>query len=241
MRNVCAASAPSADAIGDNAAMRRLPFPAPRFRGLPAAVLVAALGLAGCASLTTPAGGPGAVAADPGAPRYPAHAAIDIDGRISVRYQQDGKEEGVHGNFAWRQAPGRTVLTLLSPLGQVQAEVEITPSRAVLARPGQPPQAAADVDALLRDALGWPLPVSDLHHWFQGHFYGADGRMASVAPGVTDARYATRQGWTLRYPAWDTEGGNIRPRRIDMERPTEQAGQVVVKLVIDRWQPQEAR
>ncbi|MGZ3236244.1 MAG: lipoprotein insertase outer membrane protein LolB, partial [Burkholderiaceae bacterium] len=43
---------------------------------------------------------------------------INIDGRLSVQYQQNGSNEALHGNFNWSQTPKRTVITLSSPLGQ---------------------------------------------------------------------------------------------------------------------------
>ncbi|MEO8408649.1 MAG: lipoprotein insertase outer membrane protein LolB, partial [Oxalobacteraceae bacterium] len=104
-----------------------------------------ALLLAGCASLPgTPQGSTaGATAA---AQRY--HAAIELGGRLSVRYQRNGQDEAMHGSFSWSQSAARTLVTLLSPLGQTLATIELTPQGATLIQPGQPVRSAADADAL---------------------------------------------------------------------------------------------
>src|SRR3954463_10926792 len=108
---------------------------------LRATLLALASLTAGCAGITT-------------APQAPAEAgiirnyqqAIDITGRMSVRYQQYGRNEALHGSFEWQQRPGRTQLTLSSPLGQPIAQIATLPAGAPLTQSGQPPLAAANAD-----------------------------------------------------------------------------------------------
>lgn len=203
-------------------------FPRPLASALLATGLaVLVILVTGCATVA-----PGTAASGPAAPAE-ARAAIDLKGRLSLRYQDNGKDEAVHGNFEWRQRPDRTGLTLLSPLGQIQAVIDIAPGVATLTRAGQPPQSAPDVDALLRDTLGWPLPVSGLRDWLQGSVVDAGGSTVRADP-RSDAPIATRDGWQVRYVSW-SEGDAPHPKRIDLSRHTEQAGQVEVRIVIDEW------
>ena len=186
---------------------------------------------AGCAGIAT-------------APQAPATAgvirnyqqAIDITGRMSVRYQQYGRDEALHGSFEWQQRPGRTQLTLSSPLGQTIAQIAILPDGATLTRSNQPPLAAADPDALTAEALGWPLPVSGLRDWLQGHLTDRSGRKMVATPQDENTDIETADGWRIRYAAWDTSAAP-RPRRIDLSRSTEQAGEVALRLVIDSYEP----
>lgn len=190
--------------------------------------------LAGCASLTPPTVTP------PESLQAAARAyqqTIELTGRISVRYQKGDREEALHGNFTWTQAPQRTLVAILSPLGQTIASIEITPGGATLIQAGQAPRAAADVDMLTADALGWPLPVAGLRDWLQG--FGTDGKGQSF---IATSRYAetpmtTLDGWRLRYGSWQDDAGQSRPKRIDLERSTAQAGDVAIRIVIDTWQP----
>ena len=178
------------------------------------------------------------------APRPPADAAIirnyqqaiDISGRMSVRYQQYGRDEALHGSFEWQQRPGRTQLTLSSPLGQTIAQIAISPDGATLTQSGQPPLAAANADALTAQALGWPLPVSGLRDWLQGNVTERSGKKMLATPQDENTDIVTADGWRIRYAAWDSSAVP-RPRRIDLSRTTEQAGEVALRLVIDSYEP----
>jgi outer membrane lipoprotein LolB len=200
----------------------------PAFR---ATLLAIPLFSAGCAGINN-------------APQVPAEAAIirnyqqaiDITGRMSVRYQQYGRDEALHGSFEWQQRPGRTQLTLSSPLGQTIAQIAILPDGATLTQSGQPPLAAADADALTAQALGWPLPVSGLRDWLQGNVTDLNGKKRIAAPQDENTDIVTADGWRIRYAAWDTTAAP-RPRRIDLVRTTEQAGEVALRLVIDTYEP----
>jgi len=196
-----------------------------------AAVLALPFFAAGCASLSPVA------PARPEAGTVRAYQqAIDISGRLSVRYQQNGRDEALHGSFEWRQRPERTELTLLSPLGQTLALIDITPAGSTLTQAGQAPVSATDVDALAAETLGWPLPVSGLREWLQGYGTGRAGKRFVATPEDEDADIVTADGWRIRYAAWDTASAP-RPRRIDLQRSTMQAGEVALRLVIDAYQP----
>jgi outer membrane lipoprotein LolB len=192
--------------------------------------------LGACASLSPP-GAPQAASALPA--RY--SETIDLKGRLSLRYERNGKEEAMHGNFEWSQTPRRIALTMLSPLGQTLATVEITPDSATLTQANQPPRTAPDADALIADTLGWPLPVSGLRDWLQGFAFDAAGKRVAATRQTGDT-ITTRDGWHLHYVSWEDaasppQPGAARPKRIDIERYTAQAGQVSVRIVIDEWQP----
>ena len=195
------------------------------------ATLLAASLLAGCAGIDT-------------TPQTPANAgiirnyqqAIYIAGRMSVRYQQYGRDEALHGSFEWQQRPGKTQLTLSSPLGQTLAQIAILPDGATLTQSGQPPLAAANADALTAQALGWPLPVSGLRDWLQGNVTDSSGKKRVATQQDENTDIVTADGWRIRYAAWDNSAAP-RPRRIDLTRTTAQAGEVALRLVIDTYEP----
>lgn len=201
-------------------------------RMLRTATLLLPLLLVGCAALHSDAPPQAAGSAT----RNYQHA-IDLGGRLSVRYEMRHGEEAVHGSFQWQQTPAQTSVTLLSPLGQTVARIGMTPSGAALERAGQPIQSASDVDILTADTLGWPLPVAGLRDWLQG--FGTDINGNTFVANPQSGPITTRDGWQLHYPAWQNDdAGTARPRRIDLSRRTEQAGEVAIRIVIDTWQPQ---
>lgn len=191
-----------------------------------------ALLLAGCASIAPPISTPlpGVIAAA----EY--HDNIDLGGRLSVLYQQNGKNEAVHGSFSWSQTTARTQVLLLSPLGQTMATIDVTPTMSTLTQANQAPRSAANVDALADQALGWPLPVAGLRHWLQGFVIDAGDKPLPVAR--TDAATIDNDGWHIQYTSWQNDAGatSMHPKRIDLERSTAAAGPVAIRIVIDSWQ-----
>lgn len=190
--------------------------------------------MAGCAT-TMPPSAPSATEQTV-ARRF--HDTIDIGGRLSVRYQANSREEALHGSFTWSQSPAQTVVTLLSPLGQTVAVIDVNAEGATLRQAGQQAKSAASVDALTAETLGWPLPVAGLREWLQGFAVDITGKRLVASPPET--RINSRDGWRIHYASWledNPSSQQNRPKRIDLARNTEQAGDVSLRIVIDTWQP----
>lgn len=168
----------------------------------------------------------------------PFHQSIEMSGRLSVRYQGRTREEALHGSFAWSQTPEVTTVTLLSPLGQTMAVINVSPDGATLQQGGQPLRSAPNVDALTAETLGWSLPVAGLRDWLQGFTIDSTGRHVAATP--SSPQVTSNDGWRIHYAAWSEDNGQSahnRPKRIDLARTTEQAGDVSLRIVIDTWQP----
>ncbi|TCS37009.1 outer membrane lipoprotein LolB [Paucimonas lemoignei] len=195
--------------------------------------LIAMLG--GCAAIAPPAAPPVSSSTQQAARPY--WQAIDLAGRLSVQYARGGADESLHGGFTWSQSPQRTGVSLLSPLGQTLAVIDVQPGSATLTQSGQPPRVAADADSLAQTALGWPLPVAGLRDWLQGFITDPQGQRRAV-PTDDGAAVTTADGWQITYGAWTQDDGSAtpRPRRIDLARQTVEAGLVKLRIVIDNWQ-----
>ena len=164
------------------------------------------------------------------------HPSLAATGRLSVRYEDRSGPQALHGSFQWNQVPDETHITLLSPLGQTVARIAVTPAGAVLEQASRPPLDAGNADALTAQALGWPLPVAGLRDWLQG--FGSDAQGRSFVASPQSGTFTTADGWRLRYSTWqDDDHGSARPRRIDLERDTAEAGAVAIRIVIDTWHP----
>ena len=158
---------------------------------------------------------------------------IDLTGHLAVHYQKDGQPENLNGAFTWNQRPGRIEVTLTSPLGQTMATITVTPQQATLTQAGQQPVVAQDIDRLTARTLGWSLPVSGLREWLQGHAIDAGGKPFTASP--ANNTVVTRDGWHLRFVAWQDEAAaHPVPRRIDAERPgTAVSDELQIRIVID--------
>ncbi len=158
--------------------------------------------------------------------------AIELTGRLSVRYQRQGNDEALHGNFMWSQAADSTTVTLLSPLGQTIAVIKATPQTTALTQAGRPPRVAANADLLAAEVLGWPLPIAGLRDWLQGFVLDAKGKKFVATPQANEV--TTADGWHIHYQSWQERSAQLNaPKRIDLERTTAQAGDVSIRIVID--------
>jgi outer membrane lipoprotein LolB len=187
-------------------------------------LLVLAAMLAGCATSTANLSH---------APVGDYRETIDLAGRLSVNYHKEGRPESITGSFNWSQRPGRIDVSLASPLGQTIAAISVTPESATLTQGDHPARVAKDIDTLTAQSLGWELPVSGLRDWLQGYATDADGKRFAASPANNSVN--TRDGWRLRFVAWQDEGAaHPVPRRIDAERSaTADSDELAIRIVID--------
>ncbi len=169
-------------------------------------LLAFAVTLAGCATTSTNVATVGAY-----------RDTIDLDGRLSVNYQKDGKVESLTGSFDWAQRPGNVDVTLTNPLGQTVATIQVTPQSATLTQAGRAPLSEANIDTLTQRTLGWPLPVSGLRDWLQGYAMDAQGQRFAASPARNEV--TTQDGWRLRFVEWqDANATQPLPRVIHATR-----------------------
>jgi outer membrane lipoprotein LolB len=198
-----------------------------------AAAFSLALVSAGCSTMTpVPLTDTGANA--PSARVYRQN--MTLEGRLSLRYQQNNQDQSVYGSFVWQQTQEQIHLQFLSPLGQTIAMIDIKPGLAILTQPGKAPRSAGDANQLTEQTLGWPLPIAGLRDWLQGFASDAQGKPFIAQARSNDAgnTVITRDGWRIQYVNWQTTAGDSMPKRIDLERYTEQAGEVAIRIVIDK-------
>jgi len=160
-------------------------------------------------------------------------SAITVGGRLSVRYQQGGQPQSLQGKFRWQQQGEQTNITLYSPLGQTIATIQITPGLAVMAQSDGEKKQAPNVTALTQEVFGWPMPVDGLRYWLQGFVQNANGKLEMTSPESIHSFQS--DGWRVRYVSWQRNASIQYPKRFDMERTTAEAGDIVLRLVIDDW------
>jgi outer membrane lipoprotein LolB len=158
---------------------------------------------------------------------------ITLSGRIHVLYQQNDKAQSLPGSFEWTQEYGKLQINLLNPLGQTIASITQDAHGAHLQQANQTMRSAANLDDLLDEALGWPLPVAGLKDWLQGYHRTSGTQRSALA--AQDNLTLLADGWQLRYVSWIEEAGHLRPKRLDLQRYTPQAGEVSLKIIIDQW------
>lgn len=181
--------------------------------------LCAGITLSACSTLPPPA--IAAIAA------RSAHPAFELEGRLSA----NDELRSVSGPFDWRHGPMHDQWTVYSPLGQILAELNATPSGAELTLADGQRLGAASVAELLPALIGIDLPFAQLPGWIQAVPHGS----AEVRHTDGQGRPALvfDQGWRIDYAEYQDPAPSALPRRIDISR-----GEARIRLIIDRWSPQ---
>ncbi len=157
-----------------------------------------------------------------------------IAGRINIQYQQEMEAKSVSGSFEWLQTESDTTITLLSPLGQTIATIKQDAFGATLQQGNGPVRSAEDLDTLLSETLGWPLPMASMRNWLQGYAINQQGKRAAIPAQDSGRLPLLADGWQLHFVSWQQEVEQIYPKRIDLQRHTTQAGEVKLRVVIDQ-------
>lgn len=179
--------------------------------------VVCVLLLFGCATLPPPTA---VVRADPNR-----LTAFEFTGRIGVK--QD--EKGSYGNIRWVKRGLDTDIILLSPLGQVAAQIRSRPNQATLTLADNREFRAEDGENLIREVLGYSVPVKGLNYWLLGvaapgspveEDFRPDGLLTSLK----------QDGWLIQYTDYLSSGEVQLPRRMMLSR-----GDLEIRLAIDQW------
>jgi outer membrane lipoprotein LolB len=186
-----------------------------RWLRLAAVLVVGPFGLlAGCAGL-------------PGMPESP--ETFVLTGKVGVREAR----ESFSANLLWHQKGEAFDIDLWGPLGQGRVKL-VKKGDGIELRSDQGVLAEGESDRVMREHLGWSLPVDVLPAWVQGGPYA----QAPVADLARDAQGRltgfTQLGWTVvleRYQAVP-DGAVERdlPTRITATRDTSR-----VRLVVSEW------
>lgn len=159
---------------------------------------------------------------------------FELIGRISVK----GGKESFSSGVQWRHNGESDEILLLSPLGQVLAQIKRTPEGVYLTTSEQKSYHAADVESLTEQVLGWRLPLMGLQYWVQN--VNSPATASAIDMDIDGRIVAIRQdGWEINYlsyfPILQTQASltqTARPRLLTLERSDLQ-----IKLIIDNWNP----
>jgi len=158
------------------------------------------------------------------APRDP--QPFDLLGRVLSTYSGGA----VTANVRWEHAAARDEIWLMTPTGQTLAHIVDTPDGVVLTRADQQRHRATSVEALTRQVLGWPLPLSQLQYWVRG--MPAPGAQPTGVQRDAANRLTrfTQNEWQVAI-AYHEDGEYAgRVRRVDLVDGPNQ-----IRFVVDTW------
>lgn len=146
-------------------------------------------------------------------------------GRLAV---SDGKDGGT-GRLEWRSDPASSELDFRGTFGRGSWRLSMDDDRAILELASGDMWQARDVGALVREHVGWEVPVDALSWWVRG--LAAPGRVESRS---LDERgllnLLSQRGWRIEFQRYGEFSGLSLPTRLEARRDGRQ-----VKLVVRDW------
>lgn len=156
-------------------------------------------------------------------------AAFERVGRFAVTVRAvNTPAQAAQGGFSWRDTGERLRLDLVSPVGNVLAQIQVSPHSAVLVRSNGEREAAADPDTLLAQVWGHAVPVAGLRAWIQGHEQPGGGPAAIQRDAQGRITSLDQDGWQVALSDYDARG----PRRVRLSR-SDTEGEVRVQLIVN--------
>jgi len=153
------------------------------------------------------------------------HASWTLSAHVFV---SDGRQNSGSGDLQWHQSGDRYDFTLRAPTGRTwklsgnadQAQLEGVESQ---------PIQGSDPGRLLREHLGWEVPLAGLSEWVRG--MREPDRKAGLQFDAQGLPAVLEQdGWKIEYRDWFADRVPPLPRKVYAAR-----GSARVKLAIESW------
>jgi len=146
------------------------------------------------------------------------------EGRAAILAQNGGGQI----SFDWLYSPKDQVLRIKTPLGQNALQLTVNPGGATLINHDGQVVQGENGEAMLREALGWSVPIESLRAWLLGlpasredsYTLDPQGRLLTM----------DSQGWTIEYKRYSEINGVSLPSKFELRR-----SEISLRLVIDRW------
>ena len=152
------------------------------------------------------------------------HARWTITARIAVSNGQDGGS----GELVWSQDGEHYTFTVHAPVTGKTWKLSGDSAHATLEGVDPAPDVGPDAQRLLRERLGWDVPLKDLDAWVRGMRAPARAEVqydAQNLPAVIE-----QDGWKVEYRDWFGERNPPLPRKVFATR-----GAARVRVAIENW------
>ncbi len=148
-----------------------------------------------------------------------------IEAHISV---SDGRDGG-SGDLTWQQNGASFSFIVRAPVTGKTWKLSGDARQAQLEGVDEQPIRGADPERLLRERLGWDVPLAALGSWVRG--LRAPGARADVQYDENNLPAVLAQdGWKIEYRDWFADSQPPMPRKLFASR-----GNAHVRMAIDRW------
>lgn len=162
----------------------------------------------------------------PEAPESPGDIkAWKLEGRIAVKTAADGWT----ANLIWEHDPSQDRLRISGPFSQGLVSIVVQDDLIHVNEGGGVEQTSREPDALLRERLGFAVPLRSLRYWVTG-VPAPGGESVAASPAADGARRFSQQGWSLSYEKFTRVGSYELPQKAVIS-----GHEVRLKLIADDW------
>ncbi|MEM8767292.1 MAG: lipoprotein insertase outer membrane protein LolB [Pseudomonadota bacterium] len=153
-----------------------------------------------------------------------------LTGKVGIR---EGTES-FSANLLWRQQAEGFRMDLWGPLGQGRVEI-VNKGSQIQLRNGQGLITEGDPDQVMREQLGWTLPLTVLPSWVQGQPL-ADVQVSAARLDEAGRLAAFEQlGWSVALDRYEAVTGAAGERQLPT-RITATRAETRVRVVVADWQ-----
>lgn len=145
---------------------------------------------------------------------------------------QNGKDVHILA-FQWQQqGPHTFSIHFSSSLNLVSVQIQGQPGHIELIKNNKERWLASTPEQLLREQLGWDLPLSNLYYWIRSLPTPASTVTAVQQDGLGHLKSFEQQGWHLQYLRYENEGAFDLPLFLRLQQ-----GRLKVTVVVKKWSP----
>ena len=148
-----------------------------------------------------------------------------VKGRIGLIHG----EEGWHAGLSWAQQGTAFEIDLDGPVGQAALRMIGDDQLITLFLPDEAPMSADTPERLVRDKLGWELPVSGMRWWIKGQPQ-PDANSVNTLDESGRLQDIKQTDWRVRFLEYQTVDGIDLPRKMRIEHR-----ELTIKLVLHEW------
>ena len=151
-----------------------------------------------------------------------------VKGRISINTPDDS----FIGNLSWQRKPAAQRFRLYGSIGQTYAELTQDMKRAELKMSDGREFASRNINAMLEEHLGYPLPLDEMVHWIKGYSPAKDKAQITRDEDGLIELLSYRQ-WQIEYRSYqkaEAFSEILMPSRLTITD-----GEVKIKLSLRDW------
>jgi outer membrane lipoprotein LolB len=149
-----------------------------------------------------------------------------MDGRIAVQTLS----EGFHASILWEHEKAQDRVQVSGPLNQGGVSIVLQDDLILIRDDRGEVKTSRDAAALVREELGFPVPLASLRYWVIGVPRPARDAVPRY-DGAGLLRELKQEGWSLAYEQFVSVHGVVLPQKLSAR-----GDEMKLKLVVDDWE-----